>query len=107
LSDLISRVGAGEPLLIERRSQPAAVVIGTSELDRLERRAEVAQRLALALGQNPALVEQIEAGEVHIPPWLPSVCGQRRQSSKGCQARSLTTAIAKLDAPRFPCEDSG
>lgn len=65
LSELISRAGAGERFLIKPRSQPVAVVIGASEQDRLERRAEAAQRLALALGQNPALMEQIKSGEVH------------------------------------------
>ncbi len=64
-SELISRAAAGERFLIKRRSQPVAVVIGAAELDRLERRSEAAERLALALGQDVALVEQIEAGEVH------------------------------------------
>ena len=65
LSELISRAGAGERFLIKRRSQPVAVVIGDAELDPLERRSEAAGRLALALGQDAALMEQIEAGEVH------------------------------------------
>lgn len=64
-SELISRAASGERFVIERRLRPVAVVLGADELARLERSAELAQRLALAMGQHPALVQRIEAGEVH------------------------------------------
>jgi len=64
-SELISRVADGERFLIRRREHPLAVLIGAAELDRLERTAHLAHRLALALGQQPELLAQIEAGEVH------------------------------------------
>lgn len=64
-SELISRAAAGERFLIQRRERPVAVVIGSAELERLERMSSLAHRLALALGQDPELLEQIERGEVH------------------------------------------
>ncbi len=64
-SELISRAGAGERFLIQRRERPVAVLISAAELERLERSARVGSRLALALGQDPALIEQIQAGKVH------------------------------------------
>ena len=65
LSELLSRVTAGERFLIQRRERPVAVLIGADELERLERNSRVARRLAAALGQDEALLEQIERGEVH------------------------------------------
>lgn len=65
LSELLSRVTAGERFLIQRRARPVAVLIGADELERLERTSGVARRLAAALGQDEALLEQIERGEVH------------------------------------------
>lgn len=64
-SELISRAAAGERFLIRRRDHPVAVVIGSEELERLDRMSSLARRLALALGQDPDLLAQIEAGEVH------------------------------------------
>jgi prevent-host-death family protein len=64
-SELISRASAGERFLIRRRERPVAVLISASELERLERTSQVAQRLALALGQDEQLLKQLEAGEVH------------------------------------------
>lgn len=64
-SELISRAAAGERFLIHRRERPMAVLIGSTELERLERTSQAAQRLALALGQDEALLQQIEAGQVH------------------------------------------
>ena len=64
-SELISRAASGERFVIERRLRPVAVVLGAAELAQLERGAELARRLALAMGQDPALVQRIEAGEVH------------------------------------------
>ena len=65
LSELLSRVSAGERFLIQRRERPVAVLIGTDELERLERTSRVARRLAAALGQDEALLVAIERGEVH------------------------------------------
>lgn len=65
LSELLSRVSAGERFLIQRRERPVAVLIGTDELERLERISRVARRLAAALGQDEALLAAIERGEVH------------------------------------------
>lgn len=65
LSELLSRVKAGERFLIQRRERPVAVLIGADELDRLERNARVARRLAAALGQDEQLLEAIGQGAVH------------------------------------------
>jgi prevent-host-death family protein len=64
-SELISRATAGERFLIRRRSRPVAVLIGSDELDRLERMSQMAHRLALVLGQDAALLKQVEAEKVH------------------------------------------
>jgi prevent-host-death family protein len=64
-SELVSRTAAGERFLIRRRERPAAVLISTADLERLERGWQAAQRLALALGQSAELMQQIEAKEVH------------------------------------------
>lgn len=64
-SELISRAAAGERFLIRRREHPVAVVIGSDELERLERMSNLARRLALALGQDPDLLAEIESGQVH------------------------------------------
>lgn len=65
LSELLSRVTAGERFLIQRRERPVAVLIAADELERLERNARVARRLAAALGQDEQLLEAIEQGAVH------------------------------------------
>jgi prevent-host-death family protein len=64
-SELISRVAAGERFLIRRRQRPMAVLISSTELERLERTSDAAQRLALALGQDAELMRQVEAEEIH------------------------------------------
>jgi prevent-host-death family protein len=64
-SERISRATAGERFLIRRRSRPVAVLIGSGELDRLERMSQVAHRLALLLGQDAELLRQVETQEVH------------------------------------------
>ena len=64
-SELISRASAGERFVIERREHPVAVLLSLEELERLERTVGTARRLALALGQEPALLAEIEAGRVH------------------------------------------
>jgi prevent-host-death family protein len=64
-SELVSRVAAGERLLIRRRERPVAVMISPTELERLERASQLATRLALALGQSEHLLQQVEQGEIH------------------------------------------
>jgi len=64
-SELISRTVAGERFLIKRRSRPVAVLIGSVELERLQRLSESARRLAEVLGQDAELLRQVEEGEVH------------------------------------------
>ena len=64
-SELVSRVAGGERITIRRRERPLAVLISAVDLERLERRARMGQRLALALGQDPQLLELIEQGELH------------------------------------------
>jgi antitoxin (DNA-binding transcriptional repressor) of toxin-antitoxin stability system len=64
-SESISRVTAGERFLIRRQSRPVAVLIGSGELDRLERLSLTAHRLAQVLGQDAALLKQIEAEQAH------------------------------------------
>jgi prevent-host-death family protein len=64
-SELISRAAAGERFLIRRRERPMAVLISSTELERLERTSQAARRLALALGQDAELLRQVEAEEIH------------------------------------------
>ena len=74
-SELISRVVAGERFLIRRRNRPVAVLIGSTELERRQRLSETAHRLAVVLGQDAKLLQQVEAEEVH-PARLPLACGE-------------------------------
>ncbi|MCX6050147.1 MAG: type II toxin-antitoxin system prevent-host-death family antitoxin [Chloroflexi bacterium] len=64
-SELVSRVYSGERITIRRRERPMAVLISAADLERLERRAQLGQRLALALGQDIQILEQIEQGDLH------------------------------------------
>ena len=64
-SELISRAASGERFIIRRRERAVAVIINPDDLERLERTAQAARRLALALGQDAALVEQIERRQAH------------------------------------------
>jgi prevent-host-death family protein len=64
-SELISRAAAGERFIIQRRLQSVAAVLGAVELERLERRARAAERLALALGQDSDLLKRVETGDAH------------------------------------------
>jgi len=64
-SELISRAASGERFIIQRRERPIAALIGTAELERLERTSRAAHRLALALGQGEALLEKVERRELH------------------------------------------
>jgi prevent-host-death family protein len=64
-SELISRAASGERFLIQRREHPVAALIGAAELERLERTSRLARRLALALGQDGAILEKVERRELH------------------------------------------
>ncbi len=64
-SELISRAAAGERFVIQRRERTVAVIISPDELERLERTSKAARRLALALGQDAALIDQIERRQAH------------------------------------------
>lgn len=64
-SELISRAMGGERFLIRRRNRPVAALIGSTELERLDRLSETAHRLALVLGQDAELVKQVEEGQIH------------------------------------------
>jgi prevent-host-death family protein len=65
LSEYLSRAAAGERFVVLRRDRPVAALISVTELERLERSSQTANRLALALGQQADLLKQIEAGELH------------------------------------------
>ena len=64
-SELISRTAAGERFIIRRRERSMAVLINPFELEKIERSSQFAHRLALALGQDEALLGQIEKHETH------------------------------------------
>jgi antitoxin (DNA-binding transcriptional repressor) of toxin-antitoxin stability system len=64
-SELVSRTAAGERFVIRRRGKAVAAMINPIELERLERAAQLSQRLALALGQDSALLEKVERRELH------------------------------------------
>lgn len=64
-SELVSRTAAGERFVISRRGRAVATLVNPTELERLERSASMAYRLALALGQNATLLEAVERREVH------------------------------------------
>ena len=64
-SELISRAATGERFIIQRRERPVAALIGTAELERLERTSRAARRLALALGQSEAILDKIEQRDLH------------------------------------------
>ena len=64
-SELISRAASGERFLIQRRERPVAALIGSEDLERLERLSQAARRLALALGQDEAILKEVEMHQVH------------------------------------------
>ena len=65
LDELLARVAAGERIVIRRRDRPVAVLMNAAELKRLEQLSRAARQSALALGQRPSLLKQIEAGKLH------------------------------------------
>lgn len=64
-SELVSRTAAGEKFVIQRRGRAVAALVNLAELERLERIANMAHRLALALGQSTELLKSVEQHEVH------------------------------------------
>ena len=64
-SELVSRAAAGEKFVIHRRGRAVAALVNPVEFERLERIANMAHRLALALGQNAEMLEAVEKHEVH------------------------------------------
>jgi prevent-host-death family protein len=64
-SELMSRTASGERFILFRRERPVAALIGTADLERLERSARAAHRMALALGQDEAILDKVERGELH------------------------------------------
>jgi prevent-host-death family protein len=64
-SELVSRASAGERFLIRRRERTVAVLVSPGEYERLERATQAAYQLALALGQDEAVLERIRLGETH------------------------------------------
>lgn len=64
-SELISRAASGERFILQRRERPVAALIGTADLERLERSSRAARKLALALGQGEAILGKIERQELH------------------------------------------
>lgn len=64
-SELVSRTAAGERFVIQRRGRAVAALVNPVELERLERIASMAHRLAFALGQNAELLQLVEKREVH------------------------------------------
>jgi prevent-host-death family protein len=64
-SEILSQVEAGQRVLIRRREQPLAVLISVKDMEHLERAAQVSQRLALALGQDQEILDQIAERHAH------------------------------------------
>ena len=64
-SELLSRAAAGERFAIRRRERSLAVLVGSDEFERLERTALTARRMALALGQDQAVLDRIENNDLH------------------------------------------
>ena len=100
LSELLSRVSAGERFLIQRRERPVAVLIGTDDLERLERTSRVARRLAAVLGQDEALLAAIERGEVH--PAMAAFGLWRDDPDLADLTERLTTDQAEQSPPPAP-----
>lgn len=64
-SELISRTSVGERFITRRRERSIAVLINPFELGKMGRASRAARRLALALGQDEALLAQKERRETH------------------------------------------
>ncbi|HSF80231.1 MAG TPA: type II toxin-antitoxin system prevent-host-death family antitoxin [Anaerolineales bacterium] len=99
-SELISRAATGERFIIQRRERPVAALIGAAELERLERTARAARRLALALGQEPAILEKVERRELH--PAMAAYGLWRGESDlEDLAAEILTERLAATSRPEI------
>lgn len=97
-SELISRAASGERFIIQRRERPVAALIGATELERLERTSRAARRLALALGQDEALLEKVERRELH--PAMTAFGLWRDESDLADLAEEITAE--RLKSPARP-----
>jgi antitoxin (DNA-binding transcriptional repressor) of toxin-antitoxin stability system len=64
-SEVISRAATGERFIIQGRDRTLAALIGTTELERMDRTSRAAHRLALALGQSEVVLEKVQRCELH------------------------------------------
>jgi prevent-host-death family protein len=64
-SEILSRAAAGERIVIRRRGRPLAAIISIKDLEGLEGARRTTRLLALALGQDPAVLDQIESRQLH------------------------------------------
>ena len=97
-SELISRAASGERFIIHRRERPVAALIGAAELERLERTARAAHRLALALGQSEVILEKVERRELH--PVMAAFGLWREEGDLATQAEEI--AEERLQTPARP-----
>jgi prevent-host-death family protein len=97
-SELISRAASGERFIIQRRERPVAALIGAAELSRLERSSHAARRLALALGQEEALLEKVERHELH--PAMAAFGLWRNEADLAALADEI--ALERLEPPARP-----
>lgn len=97
-SELISRAASGERFIIQRRERPVAALIGTAELERLQRTSRAARQLALALGQNESILEKVERRELH--PAMAAFGLWREESDLDVLAEEV--AVERLKKPTRP-----
>lgn len=64
-SELLSRTAGGERFVIRRREKPIAALVGLDELRRLEQAEQLFRNLALSLGQNEKILDQIADQKAH------------------------------------------
>jgi antitoxin (DNA-binding transcriptional repressor) of toxin-antitoxin stability system len=64
-SELLSRAAAGERFLIRRRERDIAVLLSHQELSKLEQAAHMADHLARSLGQDEAILKEVENRTLH------------------------------------------
>jgi len=100
-SELISRAAAGERFIIQRRERPVAALIGAAELERLERSSNSARRLALALGQEAAILNKVEQRELH--PAMAAYGLWREETDLATLADEITAE--RLNQPKRPNPD--
>ncbi|MBN2550195.1 MAG: type II toxin-antitoxin system Phd/YefM family antitoxin [Anaerolineales bacterium] len=97
-SELISRASSGERFVIRRRERDVAVLISPGELERLERASQAARRLALALGQDEALLQKVERREAH--PAMAAFGLWREENDLADLAEEI--AVERVETPPRP-----